>query len=94
MTFKAKLFSLFCTADEVVCEGYVCEDVGMTTPEVFRLTLDDMDWHFADQEVTVDISGEVQAVLMLDDDAEPGDEPDEITLQFRVSRPINEGDLK
>lgn len=89
---KAKLFDLINRADTVLVDDYVIDTVGYSDnfmpgpPRMLaRLTFDDTDYHFEDQEVEV-VNGYAQAMALTWDDEgeELATEEVKVSMAFRV----------
>lgn len=96
-TTKTTLFALAEMADTITVAGYTAESMciepffGPDRPRTLRLTCsDDVDYHFADQEVSLLDDGEVLANDCCDDEDEP---PTLYRLRFTVERPVTAADL-
>lgn len=95
MSFKASLFELFNRADTITVDFYEVDYAGdcgtdVNGNPVIRLTYDEEDYYFSDQEVSV-LEGEcfAQAADMGDDHGSKSGH----RLRFEVSRPLTEADL-
>ena len=95
---KAQLFDLLERADTVIVDDYVIDTVGYSDnfmpgpPRMLaRLTFDDTDYHFEDQEVEV-VNGYAQAMaLTWDEDGEElATEEVAVSMAFRVEVMLDE----
>lgn len=90
---KTTLFQLCAVADSIIVGGYSIDEVSIESfygpehPQLVRLTMDDVDFHFADCEVDL-IDG---SVTVSDYDPEGDSTPYQIT--FKVHKLLTAEDL-
>lgn len=96
-TTKTTLFALAKMADSITVAGYTAESqcieayFGPDRPRTLRLTCsDDVDYHFADQEVELLEDGQALAYDCCEDEDEA---PTLYRLRFTVERPLTAADL-